>query len=62
VLLGDRPFLVGRMLTRADLAAYAQLACARRSGDDVSFDAWPAVSAWLERLDAVPAIGTALRA
>jgi glutathione S-transferase len=62
VMLGDRPFLVGRMPTRADLAAYAQLACARRSSDDVSFDAWPAVSAWLARLDDTPAIGTALRA
>ncbi|HWP67105.1 MAG TPA: glutathione S-transferase family protein [Candidatus Limnocylindria bacterium] len=59
-LLGDRPFLLGRTPTRADFAAFAQLACARRCGDELRLDPWPAVSAWLERLDAMPAIGTAL--
>ena len=62
VMLGDRPFLLGRVPTRADLAAVAQLACARRAGEDVSFDEWPAVAAWLERLDDMPVVGTALRA
>lgn len=62
VMLGDRPFLLGRIPTRADLAVIAQLACARRSGDDVSFAEWPAVSTWLDRLRAIPAIGTALGA
>jgi glutathione S-transferase len=59
-MLGDRPFLLGRTLTRADVAAFAQLACARRLHDDVSVDEWPAVAAWFARLDEMPAIGTAL--
>ena len=62
VMLGDRPFLLGRTPTRADFAAFAQLVCARRTGDGLSFDEWPALSAWLDRLDAMPAVGTALRA
>jgi glutathione S-transferase len=62
VMLGDRPYLLGRMPTRADLATIAQLDCARRSGNDVSFAAWPAVAAWLARLYAIPAVGTALGA
>jgi glutathione S-transferase len=62
VMLGERPFLVGRIPTRADFAAAAQLMGALRTAADVRFDDWPAVSAWLDRLDALPVIGTALRA
>jgi glutathione S-transferase len=61
-MLGDRPFLLGRSPTRADFAAFAQLACVRRVAEGLSFDSWPAVSAWLGRLDDMPAIGTALSA
>jgi glutathione S-transferase len=62
IMLGERPFLLGRTPARADFAAFAQLACVRRVAPDLSFDAWPAVSAWLGRLDDMPAIGTALSA
>lgn len=60
-MLAGRDFLLGRAPTRADFAAVAQLACARHVADDVGFARWPVVSAWLDRLDAVPAIATALR-
>jgi len=60
VMLGDRPYLLGRAPTRADFAAFAQLACARRAAG-VELDAWPAVAAWYERLDAMPAVGAALQ-
>jgi glutathione S-transferase len=59
-MLGDRPFLLGRTMTRADVAAFAQIACALRASDALSLAGAPAVAAWLERLGAVPAIETAL--
>jgi glutathione S-transferase len=60
VMLGDRPYLLGRAPTRADFAAFAQLACARRAGA-FELDEWPSVAAWFERLDALPAVGAALQ-
>ena len=45
MMLGDRPFLLGRAPTRADFAAVAQLACVRRVAEDLSFESWSAVSA-----------------
>jgi glutathione S-transferase len=61
VMLGERPFLLGRAPTRADFAAVAQLACARRTAE-FELDEWPTVCAWFERLEAMPAVGAALQA
>jgi glutathione S-transferase len=59
-MLAGRDFLLGRAPARADFAAVAQLARARHVAGDLGFARWPVVSAWLDRLDAVPAIATAL--
>lgn len=61
-MLGDRSFLLGRTLTRADVAAFAQLACLCRMRGDVSLDTWPGLAAWFARLEAMPALGSAFGA
>lgn len=55
-MLGERAFLLGKTITRADVAAFAQLACAHRASDDLVLDRGSAVAAWMERLAAEPAV------
>lgn len=50
--LAQRPFLVGERPTLADIANYAYVARAPEGG--VSLEAYPAVRAWLERIEALP--------
>jgi glutathione S-transferase len=59
-LLVERRFLVGRTPSIADLATFAQLAWMRRYAEGRLLDEVPIVADWLERLEAVPAIGDAL--
>ena len=59
-LVGGRAFLLGRTLTLADVAVYAQLAWMRGYAEARLLDAAPAVGAWLARLDEIPAVGEAL--
>jgi glutathione S-transferase len=55
-LVTGRPFLLGRSLTLADLAVYAQLAWMRRYAETRLLDEQPAVAAWMARLDEIPAV------
>lgn len=55
-LVAGRPFLLGRSLTVADLAVYAQLAWMRRYVESRLLDEQPAVVAWMARLDEIPAV------
>jgi glutathione S-transferase len=50
--LADRPFFVGGRLSLADIALYAYTHVAEEGGFDLS--AYPAVSAWLDRVAAEP--------
>ena len=50
--LSARPFLVGESATVADVAFYSYTAHAPEGG--VSLDAYPAVRAWLTRIEALP--------
>jgi glutathione S-transferase len=50
--LGARPFLVGDSVTLADIALYTYTAHAPEG--EVSLDAYPAVRAWLSRIEALP--------
>ena len=50
--LAKRPFLVGDTATVADLALYAYVA--RAPEGDISLDPYPAVRAWLTRVEALP--------
>jgi glutathione S-transferase len=50
--LAEKPFFVGPRMTIADIALYAYTHCAADGGFDLS--AFPAVSAWLERVRAQP--------
>ncbi len=59
-LLGERSLLLGRSVTVADVAVFVQLAWMRGYVERRLLDDAPAVSAWLARLDAVPAISAAL--
>lgn len=59
-LLGERALLLGRSITTADVAVFAQLAWLRGYAEARLLDEVPAVSEWLARLDAVPAVSTAL--
>ena len=59
-LLGDKPYLLGRTITLADIAVFAQLAWMRRYAEGHLLDAAPAVVAWLERLEDAPPIAAAL--
>jgi glutathione S-transferase len=60
-LLADRPFLLGRALTLADVACYGQLAWMRQYAEAKLLDAEPAVTAWMGRLDAMPAVADVYR-
>lgn len=55
-LVVGRTFLLGRTLTIADVAVYAQLAWMRHYAETKLLDEQPAVGAWLARLDEIPAV------
>ena len=48
------PWLVGHGLTLADIACYPYVACAPEGG--VPLDGYPAVQAWIARLEATPGV------
>jgi len=51
-LLGDDEWLVGRHLSVADIAVFAQLACIRASDEGAKLvEARPEVAAWMERVE-----------
>jgi len=56
-LLAGRDFLLGRTVTLADLAVYAQLAWMRPYGGAALLATQPGIEAWIERLEGMPAIG-----
>ena len=55
-LVAGRTFLLGRSLTLADVAVYAQLAWMRRYAEAKLLAEQPAVGEWLAHLDAIPAV------
>ena len=59
-LLGDKPDLLGRTLTLADVAVFAQLAWMQRYAEARLLDAEPQVGAWIARLAEIPAVADAL--
>jgi glutathione S-transferase len=59
-LLEGKPFLLGRLPTIADVAAFAQLAWMERYAERRLLDAAPAVQEWLRRLSGIPAVEAAL--
>jgi glutathione S-transferase len=59
-LVTGRTFLLGRTLTVADIAVYAQLAWMRGYVEARLLVEQPAVGEWLARLDAIPAVADAL--
>ncbi len=61
-LLGDRPYLLGRTPTLADVATFAQLAWMRRYAERRLLDEAPAIVAWMERVASAPPIVEALSA
>ena len=52
--LAEAAWLVGGTITLADIACYPYLACARDGGVDLSV--YPAVEAWIARIEALPRI------
>jgi glutathione S-transferase len=50
--LSERRFLVGGTLTIANICCYADIAFAKLTGRD--FAAWPNVTAWAGRIEALP--------
>lgn len=61
-LLADRPFLLGRRATLADLATFAQLSWMRRYVEARLLDDTPTVVRWLDRLCEEPAVAAAVAA
>ncbi len=61
-LLGDKPYLLGRTLTLADVAVFSQLAWMRRYAEARLLDGEAAIGAWLARVDEIPAVADALMA
>jgi len=59
-LLVDRDYLLGRRRTVADVSAFAQLALLRGCAEARLLAAAPRVVAWMDRMESVPAIATAL--
>ena len=59
-LLGDRPYLLGRTLTLGDLATIAQVVWMRRYAEARLLEPLPAVTRWLDRIAALPAVADAL--
>jgi len=59
-LVVGRTFLLGRSLTIADVAVYAQLAWMRQYAESRLLAEQPAVGEWLARLDEIPAVSDGL--
>ena len=59
-LLGDKPFLLGKYVTLADLSVYAQIAWMRKYDEKRLLEPFANVRAWLGRLDEVEEIRSAL--
>jgi glutathione S-transferase len=59
-LLDDKPFLLGRAPTLADVAVFSQVASLARCREGRLLADAPAVDAWVRRLGAVPPIAAAL--
>ncbi len=59
-LLADKPYLLGRGPTLADVAVFVQLQWMQRYVEGRLLDDWPVLRAWLARISAVPAIAAAL--
>lgn len=59
-LLGERSLLLGRTVTVADIAVFAQLAWMRNYLEARLLDDVPAVQRWMSRLDEMPAVSSAL--
>lgn len=57
--LANREWLVGDTITLADIACYPYLACANEGGVDMG--AYPAVAAWVARLEALPGLTPMVR-
>jgi len=61
-LLADRPFLLGRSASLADVATFAQLSWMRRYAEARLLDDVPNVVDWLDRLASSPPVAAALSA
>lgn len=59
-LLGDKPFLLGKYVTLADIAVYAQLAWLRKYEERRLLASATHVCHWIESLDEVDALRTAI--
>ena len=59
-LLGDKPFLLGKYVTLADISVYVQLAWMRKYDESRLLEATANVQDWMARLDEVEAIRTAI--
>lgn len=60
-MLGDKPFLLGKYATMADIAVFAQIDWLSRYAEAQLLEAVPAVVAWVERLRALDEIRQAIR-
>jgi glutathione S-transferase len=59
-LLGDQAYLLGGGLTLADVSAYVHVVRLRLLGDDMPTGWSPVAARWVARLDANPAVATAV--
>jgi glutathione S-transferase len=59
-LLGDKPFLLGKYVTLADIAVFAQLAWMQRY-DEQRLIGGPRIPEWMVRLGAVEEIAAAIK-
>jgi glutathione S-transferase len=59
-LLEDKPYLLGRVVTLADVAVFAQLAWMERYAERRLLADVPAVADWVARFAALPAVAAAL--
>jgi len=59
-LLEGKPFLLGRVPTLADVAAFAQITCMQRYAERRLLEDVPTVTEWLERLADMPPVAAAL--
>jgi len=60
-MLGDKPFLLGKYATLADIAVFAQLEWMSRYQEKRLLDAVPEVRTWMERLSGLDEIQQAIR-
>jgi glutathione S-transferase len=59
-LLGEQSYLLGGQLTLADVTVYAHVVRLRLLGEATQIASPPVVTRWLARLDAIPAVATAV--